>query len=65
MTVNLFDNIAAMNVSSFIDQNMKYCAKSERLNYEMRFYLGSRKAPITAIVQSAVCRFQLKTRNLS
>ena len=52
--------IAAMHVSSFIDQNMLESAESELPNYEMKFYLGSRKAAILATALFAACLFQSK-----
>ena len=54
-------DIAAMHVSRSIGYITKQCAKNGRLNYVMRFYLGSLRASILVIARFAFCRLIQRT----
>jgi len=58
----LFD-IAALNVSGIIDRSTKKLARSGRLKYAMRFYLGSLTVPILVTVRFVAYLFHLISQN--
>eukprot|EP00984_Skeletonema_dohrnii_P034307 scaffold33524_cov99-Skeletonema_dohrnii-CCMP3373.AAC.5 len=55
-------DIVAMSAKKNIGVSMTQNVKNGRLNYGMRFYLGSLRAAISATVRFAVCRCHLIIR---